>query len=108
MKAHTASLESSIKITPFFSISPFYRITAQRQADYFAAYRVHTANDAFYTSDFDLSSFTSQYFGAGVRLTPPNGILGIKHWNMVELRYGRYLRNDGLQSHSVSLNFKFK
>lgn len=108
MKAHTASLESSVKITPFFSISPFYRITAQQQTDYFAAYRAHTANDAFYTSDYDLSSFTSQYFGAGLRLTPPDGVLGLKHWNMIELRYGRYLRNDGLQSHAISLNFKFK
>ena len=108
VRAHTADLELPIKITPFFSFSPFYRYYTQTAADYFAAYKQHSTADNFFTSDYDLSKFNSQFYGSGIRFTPQKGVLGVAHWSMLELRYGHYSRNDGLNSNIISLNARFK
>lgn len=108
LNAHTAELETSIKLTPFLSVAPFYRYYDQTAIDYFAPYKEHTTADDFYTSNYDLSKFNSQFFGAGFRIAPPKGVFGLQHWNMVELRYGHYDRSNGLHSDIVSVNLKFK
>jgi len=108
LNAHTADLETVVKITPFFSVTPFYRYYQQTAVDYFAAYRVHTAADQFFTSNYDLSEFKSHFFGAGFRMAPPAGLFGSKHINMLELRYGHYMKNNGMNADIVSLNLKFK
>ncbi|MES1220746.1 MAG: DUF3570 domain-containing protein, partial [Bacteroidota bacterium] len=106
--AHTLQLETSVKITPFFSITPFYRYYTQTAADYFAAYKVHTATEQFYTSNYDLAKFNSNYYGAGFRLAPPKGVFGKQHLNALEMRYGHYNRSNGLNSDIISLSLKFK
>lgn len=106
--AHTANLEVPVKITPFLSISPFYRFYTQSAATWFAPYREHTSRDKYFTSNYDLSEFNSNFLGAGIRLAPPKGILGMQHFNMVELRYGRYTRSNNLNANSISLNIRFK
>ncbi|MBU0697254.1 MAG: DUF3570 domain-containing protein, partial [Bacteroidetes bacterium] len=108
IKSETAELETAIKLNPFASISPFYRYYQQSAADYFAAYAKHSANDNFYTSDYDLSKFHSNYYGAGIRFAPPTGVLGISRVSMIELRYGHYTRSNGLNSNIVSINLRFK
>ena len=108
MKAHTIDLEMPIKITPFVSVSPFYRFYKQIAADYFAPYGQHAASDNYFTSDYDLSKFNSNFFGAGLSLAPPNGLFGMKNWNSLELRYGHYNRSNGLHSDILSLHLKFK
>jgi hypothetical protein len=108
VNAHTVELETPVKITPFISVSPFYRFYKQTAADYFAAFGQHTTTENYYTSDYDLSKFNSHFFGAGIRLSPPNGLFGFKNWNSLELRYGHYNRSNGLQSGILSLNLKFK
>lgn len=108
VKAHTADLEVPVKITPFVSVSPFYRYYTQTAANYFAPYGAHDASEPFFTSDYDLSKFHSQFLGANVRLTPANGVFGIQHWNMLELRYGHYLRSTDLNSNIISVNLRFK
>ena len=112
MVAHTANLEVPYKITPFFSISPFYRFNIQGRVDYFKPYDgvngQHTTKETYYTSDYDLSSFTSQFMGAGIRLAPPGGLANIVNWNSLEIRYGYYTRSNGMIGHSVSLNIKIK
>ncbi|MDB5253576.1 MAG: hypothetical protein JWP27_2745 [Flaviaesturariibacter sp.] len=108
VKAHTAELEMPVKVTPFFSISPFYRYYTQTAADYFAPYKEHHASAGYYTSDYDLSAFNSGFAGAGFRFTPQNGVFGLARWTMLELRYGHYSRNDGLGSNIISLNARFK
>lgn len=108
LRAHTASLETSVKINPFFSVSPFYRYYQQTGIDYFAPYLTHAPGKEFYSSNFDLSKFTSHFFGTGIRLAPPNGVLGIQHFNSIELRYGHYTRSNTLQSNIVSLHLKWK
>jgi hypothetical protein len=104
----TASLEVPVKITPFISVSPFYRFYHQNGADYFAGYRQHGPEDTYFTSNYDLSTFQSNFFGAGLRLMPPAGVFGIKHVKMLELRYGHYNKNIGMQSDIISLNLQFK
>lgn len=108
LTAHTLQLETSVKINPFFSFTPFYRYYSQSAVDYFAAYKVHTAADQYFTSNFDLSKFNSSFYGAGIRLIPPKGVFGMQHINMLELRYGHYTRTNGLNSDIISLNLKFK
>ena len=100
--------EISVKINPFFSITPFYRYYQQSAAKYFAPYEAHTAKDEFYTSNYDLSKFNSNFFGAGFRIAPPKGVFNIQHVNALEVRVGHYKRTDGLNSNIVSLSLKFK
>lgn len=108
LTAHTASLEMPVKLTPFVSVSPFYRYYKQTAIDYFKAYQAHTAAEEFYTSNYDLGNFDSHFVGLNVRLTPAKGIAGIKRLNMLELRYGHYMRSDKLNSDIFSLNLRFK
>ena len=108
LNSQTASLEIPVKLTPFFSISPFYRHYIQTAVKYFAPYEMHTAAEEFYTSNYDLSNFNSDFYGAGIRLTPPKGVFGIQRLNMLEIRYGHYAKNIGMNSDIISLNLKFK
>jgi hypothetical protein len=108
INSNTAQAETVFKITPFFSITPFYRFYQQTAADHFSPYRAHTAADEFYTSNYDLSKFTSHFFGAGFRMAPPNGVFKINHLNALELRYGHYKRTTGLNSDIITMNLKFK
>jgi hypothetical protein len=108
IKSQTAELETAIKLNPFASISPFYRYYQQTATNYFAAYGKHSANDNFYSSDYDLAKFHSNYYGAGIRFAPPAGVLGLSRVSMIELRYGHYVRSNGLNSNIVSMNLRFK
>ncbi len=108
MKAHSANVEVSYKVTPFLSISPFYRFHHQTAVRYFKVYGKHAPTADYYTSDYDISGFTSHFVGAGIRFVPPSGLFGIKQWNAVELRYGHYIRSTGMVGNSVTLAIKLK
>ncbi|MBK6340266.1 MAG: DUF3570 domain-containing protein [Bacteroidetes bacterium] len=108
LKSNTFNLETPIKITPFVSVSPFYRFYQQNGIKYFAPYKIHSKNEQYFTSNYDLGKFISHFVGAGIRLAPPNGIFNLKHFNMIEVRYGYYLKNIGMKAQIVSLNLKFK
>lgn len=108
LTAHTASLEVPLKITSFLSVSPFYRYYKQTAIDYFAAYGKHTSASAYYTSNYDYSAFKSDYVGINIRMTPPKGILGIRAFNLMEVRAGRYIQTTGLTANNVSVNLRFK
>jgi hypothetical protein len=105
--SHTASVEVPVKITPFFSVSPFYRFYIQSAVNYFAAYEQHAPQDKYYTSNNELSGFTSHFFGLGLRLAPPKGVL-IKGLNAIEIRYGHYLQTTDLAADIISMNLTFK
>ena len=108
VKSHTVQLESVVKLTPFFSLTPFYRYYTQTAADYFSPINVHKLTDQYYTSNYDLAKFNSNFYGAGVRLSPPKGVFGIQKLNMLELRYGHYTRTNGLKADIISLHLKYK
>lgn len=108
IRANTFELEVPIKLNSFFSVSPFYRYNQQNGTTYFAPFGQHQVGEQFFTSDYDLSDMSSNFFGTGIRLSPPKGVFGMQRLNMLELRYGHYLRNTGLTSNIISLNLKFK
>lgn len=108
LDAHTLNVETAVKLTPFFSITPFYRYNVQNGVKYFAPFQAHVTTQDYYTSNYDLAAFHSHFFGAGFRIIPPRGVLGISHFNMLELRYGHYNRSNGMQANIVSLNIRVK
>ena len=105
--SHTFNLELPVKITPFFSISPFYRFYIQTAARYFAPYAVHTEQEQYFTSNYALAAFNSSLFGAGVRLAPPRGIFA-SSLRILELRYGHYSQTTDLNANIISLNLVFR
>lgn len=107
IRSHTASLEIPVKITPFFSISPFYRYYIQTASTYFAPYGKHTPADEYFTSNYALSAFSGQYFGANIRLAPPRGVLRT-HLSVLELRYGHYTETTDLVSNVIALDLTFR
>ncbi len=108
LTANTFNLEMPVKLSPFISLNPFYRCYSQNGVRYFAPYMSHSVTEEFYTTDDDLSKFTSNFFGAGVRFTPAGNVFGIKHLSNAELRLGHYNRSDGLNSNILTLALKFK
>ena len=106
LQSNTASLEVAVKITPFISISPFYRYYQQTAVKYFGAYKTHTAADQYYTSNYALAAFTSQSYGGGIRIAPPGGIF--KGLNTLELRYAHYTQTTDLVSDVISIDLKLK
>jgi hypothetical protein len=108
LTANTFSLEFPVKITPFLSLGPVYRFYTQTAAKYFAPYREHLISDEFYTSDYDLSAFNSHLIGLNFRKVSSQGILGIKKWSSLELRYSYYYRTTRLTAHSITAAFRFK
>jgi hypothetical protein len=108
--AHTANLEVPVKLSPYFTLIPFYRFDTQTGIKYFAPIYVHTAADTYYTSDYDLAPFDAHFIGMGFRIMPLHGIFGSEYFNSLELRYGHYIRNTGtgLAADIVTLALKFK
>jgi hypothetical protein len=106
--SNALQVETVVKLTPFFSITPFYRFYQQSAVNYFEPYMMHTAADTYYTSNYDLSKFNSDFFGAGFRIAPPNGVFKSQHLSALEVRYGHYQKTTGMNSNIISLNFKFK
>jgi hypothetical protein len=107
LMSNTFNLEVPVKITPFFSISPFYRFYMQTAARYFAPYAVHTEQEQYFTSNYALAKFNSNLFGAGLRLAPPRGVF-TNSLRILELRYSHYTQTTDLNANIISLNLTFK
>ena len=107
LTAHTASIELPYKITPFMSISPFYRYYTQSATKYFAPIGVHAATEQYFTSNYASSAFNSHFFGLGFRTAPPDGIANT-HLSAMEIRYGHYSQSTDLNSNVISLHFTLK
>jgi hypothetical protein len=108
IRANTIDFEVPYKVTPFFSISPFYRFYSQSAAFYFAPYEMHSLTDEYYTSNYEFSKFNSQFFGVGFRIAPPTGVFGAQSFHELEIRYGHYAQTTDLVSDVVSLQLGFK
>jgi hypothetical protein len=109
IQGHTIEVESSFKLSPFFSIIPFYRLHWQDGSTWFNAFGQASANAEFFTSDFDLSRFTAHKFGIGINYAPLRGMWRFNAkgygWQGVQLRIGSYLRSDGLEAFYLSSIF---
>ncbi|MCF6366506.1 MAG: DUF3570 domain-containing protein [Bacteroidales bacterium] len=108
ISSNTFNIELPVKIGTKFTFYPNYRFYTQTAADYFAPFEQHKSTEEFYTSDFDLSEFTSTQYGFGIKYTD---ILTEKHiWKIalksVSLNYSYYERITGLKAHILSFGIK--
>ena len=108
VRSNTASLEVPYKVTPFFSISPFYRYYNQSAARYFAPYEVHSPTDQFFTSNYEYAKFQASFYGVGIRVAPPKGVFGVQGIHEMEIRYGHYTQTTNLVSDVLSVSLGFK
>ena len=109
LQSHTFSFEPVYKINAFSSVGLPYRFYTQTQANYFKEKNQHTPGTEFYTSDFDLSQFSSHMLGISFhKVDTDRGIFNSKRFHSFEVRYGYYSRNNGLNAHIVTLALQFK
>lgn len=108
LNSHTADIEVPVKLSTEFSLSPFYRYYTQTGVKYFKGFEQHTAAEEFYTSNYDLSRFNSSFLGMGMKYTPLKGVLRLKHFHTLELRYGHYTKTTEMVSDIISINIKYK
>jgi hypothetical protein len=108
MNAHTVHVEVPYKLSPLYSVSPFYRYHKQTAIDYFAPKGENAAGAAFFSSDFDLSGIDSHFYGIGIRHTPFKTVLNLFSISQLELRGALYNRSDGMNAGIVSFHVQFK
>lgn len=103
IRAHTADIETPVKITPVFTISPFGRFYAQTASRHFRPFGEHALTRIFYTSDYDLSEFQSWKIGLGLRWVPFKKMGKRSNFHAIGLRYAFYQRSDGLAAHTLTM-----
>jgi hypothetical protein len=92
--------ETAIKVTPTIVLAPSVRFYIQQGSIYFDAYKVHSPDDTFYTSDYDLSTMTSQKYGFAIRHQPVSA--SGKRRKAMEIRYSIYKRSNDLVAQMIS------
>jgi hypothetical protein len=98
--AHALELELPVKLGVEFTLTPFIRNYFQTQANYFNPYGEHETTQEFYTSDYDLSRFTSYKVGLGALYSPISG--NVRRFREIEIRYALYQRSDGMIAHTLT------
>jgi len=104
--ANTLSVETPVKLSRKFTVTPFIRLYSQSGSEYFQPYAQHDLNSEFYTSDYDLSKFNSLNSGLALRLAPYSGN-GQTTFKAIEFRFSHYQRSDGLHANVVSLSINY-
>ncbi len=108
VKSYTANVELPVKVGKKLSVTSFYRYYDQVGAKYFGAYKTLPTDAAYFTSDYDLSTFKSGFYGLGARYTPFSAITSKFYLQAVELRIGHYDRSDGLNANIITLSLGVK
>lgn len=116
LNAHTVKLEVPLILGRSIRIYPNYRYHYQSGISYFYPYGVAT-DQTYYTSDYDLSNFSSHRIGFGIRIQPLFGI-GRFHLNkrssnlwifrQIDVRVAQYYRSDGLSFFTGGIGMKFR
>ena len=109
IRSHTANIELPLKLNNKFTLYPNYRFYAQTAADYFFEKERAISSLAFYTSDFDLSRYTANQYGIGIRYkdiftSAKFLIFGLK---TIDLRLAYYDRSTELDATIVTLGTTF-
>ena len=107
--SHTANVEVPLKLSNRFTLYPSYRFYSQTAADYFFEKEQAVSTLDFYTSDFDLSKYSANQYGIGIRYkdiftTAKFLIFGLK---TVDLRFAYYDRSTQLDATIVTLGTTF-
>ncbi|PSL44287.1 uncharacterized protein DUF3570 [Chitinophaga niastensis] len=105
--AHTLQVETPVKISPAFTLSPLARFYTQTAVRYFRPYKQHDIQESFYTSDYDLSHFNSYKLALTARYSLFKPLFGKYSFQDMELRYAFYKRSDQLTAHIISLLLDF-
>lgn len=116
LQGNTYDVNLAFKLGNSFVLKPFYRYYNQSASKYFAPYGETKMDAEFYTSDYDLSKFTSQKYGMGIKYSPVYGLFRFKFPSRkrltviksIELRYANYSRSDGLKANILSFNMSIK
>ncbi|WNJ19664.1 DUF3570 domain-containing protein [Pontibacter sp. G13] len=113
--AHSMELETPIKLGNAFTIAPFVRYHIQQGSKFFAPYQEHDPSSAYYTSDYDLSGFSSTKWGAQITIAPAFGLMRFRSsprkmgmFRSLDLRGSRYDRSDGLNAWTLSLGMNWQ
>ncbi|WP_149275128.1 DUF3570 domain-containing protein [Pareuzebyella sediminis] len=107
--SHTASLEVPVQLNDSFTLYPLYRFYTQRAADYFFEKEGAISLYDFYTSDYDLSKYSSHQYGIGIRYSDiftRAKVLGFG-LKTLDLRLNTYNRNTGLNAFIMTLGTTF-
>lgn len=109
LKAHTFNIEIPVRFSDKFTAYPMYRYYTQTQAKYFAPYQTHLSTEQFYTSDYDLSTFSANQYGFGVSYTDFFAKAQIFSFGLknIDFRFNHYVRSDGLNANIGTIGFKF-
>lgn len=97
--------ESSFKLTPFFTLSPSIRIDFQKGSKFFKPFGLHSQNESFFTSDYDLSTMETYQFGLAIRYLALKSLGKAAVFNDVKLKYAYYFRSNQLNAHLFSVLF---
>ncbi|GGH46278.1 hypothetical protein IA57_09545 [Mangrovimonas yunxiaonensis] len=109
INSHTANIELPVKISDKFTLYPSYRFYTQTAAHYFKPYDTHLSTAEFYTSDYDLSNYSSNQFGFGASYTDIFTKMHLWKFGLksIDLKYYHYKRNNTLSAHMITGGFKF-
>ena len=109
MTAHTASVELPVKLSRAFTLTPMYRYYTQQQVDYFSPFDTHLSTEQYYSSDYDLSTFSSNQYGVGLSYTDIFTHFKLFKFGMknIDLRFNHYERNNDLKANIISMGIKF-
>jgi hypothetical protein len=114
IQAHTLSLKAPIKFGNFVSLAPGYRWHRQSAARYFLPKGQHLSSSPFFTSDFDLSAFTSHRLSGQLAIRPLYGVGRFKLFSKkkhsldtISLSYHRFFRSDGLEAWWLGVDLGF-
>ncbi len=100
--------ETVIKLNLQWQLIPNLRVYLQDGSKYFAPYGEHDPDASFYTSDYDLSDFYTITAGTGFNYLAIPEKINILHLRSLLFRYSFMYRQDGLNSHIMTLAFRFQ
>jgi hypothetical protein len=95
--------ETVLKISPFFSIMPGFRIYTQSEAEAFAPHKGHDPFATYYTSDYDLSAFNTYSGSIGFKVRQLREARRGSRMRTFTLRYQFLHRSTQLNAHALSL-----
>jgi hypothetical protein len=107
ISGNSVELEAAVKLSPQWTLTPFFRFYNQAGSEYFKPYKQHLISEQYYTSDYDLSSFQSYKQGLNIRFLPSQYLSRRISFDEVNLRYTYFHRSNGLNAHIVTLALRF-
>lgn len=109
IRSNTLSVELPVKLTDKIRIYPSCRFYDQSAARYFAPYEQHLSSEEYFTSDYDLSEFTSWQYGIGASYTDIFTSFHILNFGLktVEAKLIKYEQDYGLRAFLVSAGCTF-